>query len=109
MAASDRLFIGGVNSVRGYEEGFIGGEKGMAAGIEYHIPLDKAQRFYVFPFLDWGALSGETAPEHRTLMSAGFGFEARYKQLYGSITLGFPFKKDFYDEKVDSTRVDFTL
>lgn len=109
MAASDRLFIGGVNSVRGYEEGFIGGEKGMTMGIEYHVPMDKAKRFYFFPFLDWGTVSGDTAPEHRTLMSGGIGFEARYKQLYGALTIGIPFKKEFYDDQVDSTRVDFTL
>ena len=109
MAASDRLFIGGVNSVRGYEEGFIGGEKGLTMGIEYHVPIDKEKRFFFFPFLDWGTVSGETAPEHRTLISAGLGFEARYKKLYGTLTFGFPFKKDFYDNRVDSTRVDFTL
>ncbi|MBR1886024.1 MAG: ShlB/FhaC/HecB family hemolysin secretion/activation protein [Schwartzia sp.] len=109
MAASDRLFIGGVNTVRGYEEGFIGGEKGMTAGIEYHVPIDKAKRVFFFPFLDWGTVSGETAPEHRTLMSAGLGVEARIKHVYGALTIGFPFKKDFYDSRVDSTRVDFTL
>lgn len=109
MAASDRFFIGGVNSVRGYEEGFIGGEKGLTAGIEYHVPIDKGKRFYFFPFLDWGTVSGETAPEHKTLMSAGLGIEARYKHLYGTLTVGCPFKKDFYETRVDSTRVDFTL
>ena len=109
MAASDRLFIGGVNSVRGYEEGFIGGEKGLTMGVEYHVPIDKAKRFFFFPFLDWGTVSGNTAPEHHTLMSAGLGVEARYKQLYGTLTVGFPFKKDFYGNQVDSTRVDFSL
>lgn len=109
LAASDRFFIGGVNSVRGYEEGFIGGEKGLTAGLEYHFPLDKARRFFIFPFFDWGTVSGETAPEHKTLMSAGLGLEARYKQLYGSLTVGVPFKKDFYEDHVDSTRVDFAL
>ncbi|MBP5199892.1 MAG: ShlB/FhaC/HecB family hemolysin secretion/activation protein [Schwartzia sp.] len=109
MAASDRLFIGGVNSVRGYEEGFIGGEKGLTAGLEYHVPVDKAKRVFFFPFLDWGTVSGNTAPEHRTLMSAGIGVEARIKNVYGAVTVGFPFKKDFYENKVDSARVDFTL
>lgn len=109
LASSDRFFIGGVNSVRGYEEGFIGGDKGLAAGIEYHIPLDKAKRFSVFPFFDWGTVSGITAPEHRTLMSAGLGIEARYKHLYSTLTMGFPFKKDFYENHLDSARVDFSL
>ncbi|WP_407400705.1 ShlB/FhaC/HecB family hemolysin secretion/activation protein [Anaerovibrio sp.] len=109
LGASDRFFIGGVNSVRGYEEGFIGGEKGLTAAIEYHIPMDKEKRFYFFPFFDWGTVSGETAPEHRTLMSAGIGFEARYKNVYGTLTLGFPLKKDFYNNKISGARVDFSL
>ena len=109
LASSDRFFVGGVNSVRGYEEGFIGGDRGLSAGIEYHIPLDKAKRFSVFPFFDCGTVSGDTAPEHRTLMSAGLGLEARYKHLYSTLTLGFPFKKEFYENHLDSTRVDFSL
>ena len=109
LAASDRFFIGGVNSVRGYEEGFIGGSRGLSAGLEYHIPVDKEKRFFVYPFFDWGVVSGYAAPEHNKLMSAGLGLEARYKHLYSTLTVGFPFKKDFYDDKVSSARVDFSL
>lgn len=109
LASSDRFFIGGVNSVRGYEEGFIGGERGLSAGIEYHIPLDKARHFSVFPFFDWGTVSGDTAPEHHTLMSAGWGIAARYKHIYSTLTMGFPLKKDFYENHLSSTRVDFSL
>ena len=108
-ASSDRFFIGGVNSVRGYEEGFIGGEQGLTVGLEYHIPLDKNKRFYIFPFFDWGTVAGDTAPEHRMLMSTGIGFEARYKNMYGALTVGLPLKKDFYDRRLDSARVDFNL
>ena len=109
LAASDRFFVGGVNSVRGYEEGFIGGSRGISAGLEYHIPVDKEKRFFVYPFFDWGMVSGYAAPEHNKLMSAGIGIEARYKHLYSTLTVGFPFKKDFYDEKIDNARVDFSL
>ncbi|MBO5650019.1 MAG: ShlB/FhaC/HecB family hemolysin secretion/activation protein, partial [Selenomonas sp.] len=109
LASSDRFFIGGVTSVRGYEEGFIGGPKGMTANLEYHVPLDKARRFSLFPFVDWGTISGVTGMEHRTLLSAGLGLEARYKQLYSTLSVGFPIKKDFYETSVDSTRVDFSL
>ena len=98
LAASDRFFIGGVNSVRGYEEGFIGGSRGLSVGLEYHIPVDKAKRIFVYPFFDWGTVGGYAAPEHNKLMSAGLGIEARYKHLYGTLTVGFPFKKDFYDD-----------
>ena len=109
LAASDRFFVGGVNSVRGYEEGFIGGSRGISMGLEYHIPVDKEKRFFVYPFFDWGTVSGYAAPEHNKLMSAGIGIEARYKHLYSTLTVGFPFKKDFYDNKIDNARVDFSL
>ena len=109
LAASDRIFIGGVNSVRGYEEGFIGGDRGVSMGIEYHVPVDKEKRFFLYPFFDWGTVGGVTAPEHNSLMSAGMGLEARYKHLYSTLTVSFPFKKDFYDDKVSSARVDFSL
>ncbi len=109
MAASDRFFIGGVNSVRGYEEGFIGGTKGLTAGLEFHVPLDKAKKVFFFPFFDWGTVRGATAPEHNTLMSAGLGVEARFNNIYGAVTVGFPLKKEFYGNRVDSMRVDFTL
>lgn len=109
LASSDRFFIGGVNSVRGYEEGFIGGIQGLTANLEYHIPLDKARHFSVFPFFDWGTIRGEVGMEHKTLMSAGLGIEARYKNIYSTLTVGFPLKKDFYGRRVDSTRVDFSL
>ena len=109
LAASDRFFVGGVNSVRGYEEGFIGGGRGLSAGVEYHIPVDKAKRVFVYPFFDWGTVGGFAAPEHHTLMSAGIGLEARYKHLYSTLTVGFPFKKDFNNDRVSSARVDFSL
>ena len=109
LASSDRFFIGGVNSVRGYEEGFIGSKRGLAAGLEYHVPLDKAKHLNIFPFFDWGTVAGDTAPEHRNLMSAGVGLEAKYKHLYSTLTVGFPFKKNFYDNHLSSARVDFSL
>ena len=109
LAASDRFFIGGVNSVRGYEEGFIGGSRGISMSLEYHIPVDKAKRIFVYPFFDWGTVGGYAAPEHNKLMSAGIGIEARYKHLYSTLTVGFPFKKDFNNDRVSSARVDFSL
>ena len=47
--------------------------------------------------------------EHKTLMSTGLGIEARYNHLYSTLSVGFPLKKDFYERRIDSTRVDFSL
>lgn len=109
IGSADRFFIGGVNTVRGYEEGFIGGDRGLVMGLDYHIPLDQTKRYYVFPFFDWGTVGGKTAPAHRQLMSTGVGLEARYKYLYSTLIFGFPLKKKFYDDHLSSARVDFSL
>ena len=42
-------------------------------------------------------------------MSTGVGLEARYKHLYSTLIVGFPLKKDFYENRLDSARVDFSL
>ena len=110
LGSSDRFYIGGVNSVRGYEESFLGGEKGISASLEYHVPIDKKRMFRVFTFLDFGTVSGNSAPSaDKTLYSGGIGFTANYKQIAATLTLGIPFKKEFEGTKVSSTRFNFML
>ncbi len=110
LASSDRFYIGGVNSVRGYEESFLGGEKGISASIEYHVPFGKKKPYRAFVFVDWGTVSGNSAPEEdKTLAAGGIGLAANYKNIAATVSLGIPFKKEFNGQKVDSTRVNFLI
>ena len=110
-ASADRFFLGGANSVRGYEESFIGGNKGVTVGLTYQVPLDKKQRFNVFTFFDYGWISDDIDMNagSYSAYSTGLGISASYKNLYASVTLGIPLKREFEftTKKVSRTRIDF--
>jgi hemolysin activation/secretion protein len=110
-SSSDRFYLGGANSVRGYEESFIGGNKGVTLGLTYQVPLDKKQMYHAFTFFDYGWISDDIDmnASSYSAYSTGLGLSASYKNLYASLTLGIPLKKDFEftTKKVSSTRLDF--
>ena len=110
MSTSDFFYIGGANSVRGYEESFLGGSQGFNASLTWQAPLDKKQIWNAFTFVDYGRVFGDeqTVVDH-TLVSTGLGVTASYKNLYSSLTLGIPLKREFksQSEKVDKTRIHF--
>ncbi len=110
MSTSDFFYIGGANSVRGYEESFLGGSQGFNASLTWQAPLDKKQIWNAFTFVDYGRVFGDeqTVVDH-TLVSTGLGVTASYKNFYSSLTLGIPLKREFKSqaEKVDKTRIHF--
>ena len=111
-SSADRFYLGGANRVRGYEESFgVGGNKGVAVGLTYQVPLDKKQRYNVFTFFDYGWISNnvDTNTSSYSAYSTGLGISASYKNLYASVTLGIPLKREFEftTKKVSRTRIDF--
>lgn len=110
MSTSDYFYIGGANSVRGYEESFLGGNQGFSASLTWQAPIDKKQIWNAFTFVDYGRVFGDerTVVDH-TLVSTGLGVTASYKNFYSSLTLGIPLKREFKSqtEKVDKTRIHF--
>ena len=108
LSSSDRFYIGGANSVRGYEESFLGGERGFSASLEYQLPLDKQSNFMLLAFVDGGKVSGSTVIDgDDKLLSAGVGVTASIKNFYASLTVGFPLKKHFETQDADTCRVHF--
>ena len=111
MSSSDLFYIGGSNSVRGYEESFLGGQSGFSASLSYMAPLDKKRIFNAFAFFDYGRVFGdEQTVLDNTLVSTGVDLTASYKNFYSSLTLGIPLKREFKSQadKVDKARVHFT-
>ena len=110
-SSADRFYLGGANSVRGYEESFIGGNKGVTVGLTYQAPLNKKQTLHAFTFFDYGWVKDDIDlnASSYSLYSTGVGLSATYKNLYASLTLGIPLKRsyEFTTEKVDNTRLDF--
>ena len=110
MSTSDLFYIGGNNSVRGYEESFLGGQQGFTASVSYMTPLDRKRVFNAFVFFDYGRVFGdEKTVLDNTLVSTGFGVTASYKNFFSSLTLGIPLKREFKSQtdKVDKGRIHF--
>ena len=112
-SSADRFYLGGTNSVRGYEESFIGGNKGATLGLTYQVPLDKKQRFNAFTFFDYGWISDDIDlnASSYSAYSTGLGLSASVKNVYASLTLGIPLKREFEftTKKVSNTRFDFVM
>ena len=113
MSSSDMFYIGGANSVRGYEESFLSGSQGFNASLSWLVPLDKKRIFNAFAFFDYGRVFGDETTQavlDQTLYSTGLGVTASYKNFYSSLTLGIPLKREFESlqgQKVDRTRIHF--
>ena len=112
-SSADRFYLGGANSVRGYEESFIGGNKGLALGLTYQMPIDKKKRWHAFAFLDYGWISDDIDlnTSSYSAYSTGLGVTASLDSLYGSLTLGIPLRRsfEFTTKEVSGMRLDFLL
>ncbi len=109
LGSSDRYYIGGVNSVRGYEESFMGGEKGLSGSLEYQIPVTEDKRVKIFPFFDFGYVSGESVINEKMICATGIGITANLKHVTANLTWGIPLTKHFEGEKVKSSRLHFSV
>lgn len=110
LGSSDRFFIGGSNSVRGYEESYLGGEEGFSANLEYSVPLDSRKYLRAATFVDYGRVYGSTVLDgENQLVSTGIALNASYKDIYMSLSLGVPLKRHFGNQHIDKTRIHFSL
>lgn len=115
VPSARQFYIGGMYSVRGYEENFRGADKGINLSVEYAVPLNEKRTVSAFTFLDYGQLFGEDAESANTnssLFSTGIGIKANItKNIYANLTLGVPLKKHLDDghEEPSSTKLHFTV
>lgn len=110
LPSAEQFYIGGMYSVRGYEESYLGGDSGFAASIEYSVPIDKSKKTSVFTFIDYGSVFGDSAFDDHTLAGTGIGIRSTIAQkIYASLTLGVPLISDPNNDDIDSTRIYFML
>lgn len=111
MVSARQYYIGGMYSVRGYKENYLGGDSGFTFSTEYQMPIGH-RNTYGFTFFDYGRIymNGQSAPIDNYLASVGFGVRQQIGKNYSaSFHLGFPLKRDFQAEKVSPVRVHFVL
>lgn len=115
VPSARQFYIGGMNTVRGYEENFRGADKGINLSFEYAVPLNRQRNLTAFTFLDYGQLFGEDAESanaNEALFSTGVGIKANVgKNVFANLTLGVPLKKNFDDghEEPSSVKLHFLV
>ncbi|MEF7613768.1 ShlB/FhaC/HecB family hemolysin secretion/activation protein [Aquincola sp. MAHUQ-54] len=105
LLASEEMGLGGASFGRGYDEGEVSGDSGIAASVElrYVLPRPETapawlQQLQAYGFADGGrvrARAPKPAPERRTLSSVGGGLRAALGQgLFATIEIAQPTSGD---------------
>ena len=115
LVSAREFYIGGMYSVRGYDENYLSGVSGIAMSLEYGVPLTENRKLRAFGFFDYGRVFTENRVSESKdgyLVSTGLGLRAQMGDyVSGTVSIGFPLKRDFSSkaDHVSSNRVNFTL
>lgn len=108
ISSSDQFYIGGLYSVRGYEESLLAADSGVSVSLEYAIPIGKKHQ--AFGFVDYGHVFGDNAPNDSTLVGTGIGW--RWNFMKGGtalVTVGIPLKRTINEQRVDGMQLYFSV
>ena len=111
MVSSRQFYMGGMYSVRGYKENYLGGDSGFTFSAEYAVPVFN-RNTSAFTFFDYGHVygNGQSDDQHNVLASVGLGLRSTINQYCSAaLTLGIPLQREFSAEKVSSTRLHFIV
>ena len=111
MVSSRQFYMGGMYSVRGYKENYLGGDGGFTFSVEYAVPVIN-KNTSAFTFFDYGHVygNGQSDDQHNVLSSVGLGIRSTINQYCSaSLILGIPLQREFSAEKVSKTRLHFIV
>lgn len=117
LLASEEFALGGPNFGRGYDDGEMSADSGVAASLElrYAVSSDRflPQGAHVYTFVDGGHIwsRSESAPLTRAKLSSyGAGMRANLTQnLYATIEVAKPMSSDVLTQGNKDPRVFFSL
>lgn len=110
LPSSRQLYIGGMNSVRGYKESYLSGDTGYSMAWEYQVPISKDYKHNAFCFWDYGNVSGESAFNNHILQSLGVGVKSNWnKHIYSTLSFAFPLIKDLNEQQASNTRIHYMV
>lgn len=110
IPSADQFFIGGIYSVRGYDESVIGGDSGMNLKLDYFFPIGGSKTTKMFTFYDWGRIYGKSFATDRMIHSLGFGFSHSFaddSQLV--LSVGYPLVKELNGQAVDGQKLELSM
>ena len=111
MVSSRQFYMGGMYSVRGYKENYLGGDSGFTFSAEYAVPVIN-KNTSAFTFFDYGHVygNGQSDDQHNVLSSVGLGIRSTINQYCSaSLILGIPLQREFSAENVSKTRLHFIV
>ena len=111
MVSSRQFYMGGMYSVRGYKENFLGGDSGFTFSAEYAVPVIN-KNTSAFTFFDYGHVygNGQSDDQHHILSSVGLGLRSTINQyISASLTIGVPLQREFVSETASKTRLHFIV
>jgi hemolysin activation/secretion protein len=109
LPAADQFYLGGLYSVRGYEENVLSADSGLSLNIEARVPL-KTPKLSALFFSDFGMVSGPNALSSKNLFSIGGGLQYEFARNGSlALTVGIPLQKKVNDVKADAMRLHFSL
>lgn len=109
LPTGEKFSLGGMSSVKGFDESFTTGDQGYYVGVEYDFPI-RNNKVKGLLFIDHGHTYnvynlGTRSQEYLT--SAGFGLILNYSpNVFGKIVLGIPVASS---KEHDATRLHFYL
>lgn len=112
LPSSEQFSVGGIATVRGYEESELSGDKGWFGSVEYGFPLtEDKQSLRGFVFYDHGVVYNNYALDtvRNYISSTGVGLEFSHKGWYGKVALGIPLKDSGDNINSSKTRTHFYL
>jgi len=119
----ERFWMGGMNSVRGYDSrnivprdpetgDRIGGTRMAFANLEYIWTLNQDVGLYLVPFFDVGFnLDADRSYKWKDEVKKSAGLEMRWRSPMGDLrfSYGFPFDKDRKGNRPSSGRFEFSM
>ncbi len=112
LPSSEQFSVGGIATVRGYEESELSGDKGWFASVEYGFPISNdKQTLRGFAFYDYGVTYNNYTLKttRECISSTGVGLEFFHKGWYGKVALGIPLEDSGNNINKSKTRTHFYL
>lgn len=114
--SSKGFYIGGMNSVRGYKESFLGFSDGLNLSLEYSVPVSEDRLCQAYVFADYGHGYGEAIASngiYRRLASVGIGYKSTIDEhIFLNISIARALKTDFSgaaEKEVNRYRANFLI
>ena len=89
---TELLYLGGANTLRGYNEDWFRGPARVFTNLEYRFLVGRSSQFFLF--LDTGSISEIEAPAKLGSLHLGYGFGMRLESKAGSISVHYGIPQD---------------